>query len=60
MLDKHDWLYIFSDDHRVYKRGARSAEEIQQAKKQLGEVGERMYQDKLNDIRGAMRYDNIV
>lgn len=28
ILDKHDWYYMHSDDHQVYKRGAAMSEHI--------------------------------
>jgi tyrosine-protein phosphatase YwqE len=28
LLEKHDWFYFMSDDHSVYKKGAKEAEEL--------------------------------
>ncbi len=29
LLSNHDWYYMYSDDHKVWKRGRDQAEEIQ-------------------------------
>ncbi len=28
LLDKHDWYYMFSDDHRIYEEGVRQEREL--------------------------------
>lgn len=31
MLEKHDWYYVYSDDHRYYKKGSESRRKINEA-----------------------------
>ena len=39
MLEKHDWYYVYSDDHRYYKKGKASRDKIMEAISTLSDKG---------------------
>jgi hypothetical protein len=45
LLKNHDWYYAWSDDHRVYKKGAETEKQIKELVNQLGKEGEDLYDE---------------
>ena len=43
MLKSHDWFYQWSDDHSKWTRGCQQRAAIMEAKKELGEDGEYLF-----------------
>ena len=43
LLKDHDWYFIYSDDHRVFKRGWGERDEIISLVKSLGDKGKEIY-----------------
>lgn len=43
LLKSHDWTYQFSDDYKVYQRGQGERDLIREAKNNLGELGQQLY-----------------
>ena len=39
MLERHDWFYSYSDDHRYYKKGKASHDNIMEAISTLSDKG---------------------
>lgn len=44
MLESHDWFYQWSDDHSKWMRGCEQRRKILEAKSQLGEDGEYLFE----------------
>lgn len=51
LLLHHDWTYLFSDDHKVYQRGYKSACEINSLANSLGDIGEALFQQYKKDYQ---------
>ena len=39
LVEKHDWYYTYSDDHRYWRKGQDSWNEIQKALEELTSLG---------------------
>jgi len=55
MLDSHDWFYVYSDDHRAYRKGADERADINTVilkckDKGLGDAAESLFHSKVPDI----------
>ena len=44
-LEKHDWFYAYSDDHRVWKKGADNRMRLLRLISENGEQFEKLYDD---------------
>lgn len=53
MLRKHDWYYHYSDDHRVFVKGAAERNEIEKAKYSRQDL-EQAYQQYIQEMPGVL------
>ena len=49
LLKKHDVYYSYADDYRSWKQGLDEEAEIKRVVKELGEPGELIYRDFINE-----------